>query len=114
MKVFVAGATGALGARLVPLLVSKGHDVAGTTRTVGKTDALRAAGATPLVLDVLDRDAVVEAITKAEPDVVVHQATALAGFTDFRKFEEGFAMTNRLRTEGTDHLLEGMRAAGTR
>src|SRR5205823_8318397 len=101
--------TGALGHRLVPLLVSNGHTVVGTTTSPSKAAALRDAGATPVVLDVLDRDAVVEAVTEAQPDVVVHQATALAKFTNFRKFEEEFAVTNRLRTEGTDNLLEGMR-----
>jgi nucleoside-diphosphate-sugar epimerase len=109
MKIFVAGATGALGRRLVPLLVANGHTVVGTTRTPAKAQALRAAGATPVVLDALDRDAVVDAVTGAEPEVVVHELTALAGFSDFRKLEEGFAATNRLRTEGTDHLLEGIR-----
>jgi nucleoside-diphosphate-sugar epimerase len=109
MKIFVAGATGALGRRLVPLLVSNGHTVVGTTRTPDKAEALRAAGATPVVLDALDRDAVIDALTRAEPEVVVHQLTALAGFTDFRKLDEGFAATNRLRIEGTDHLLEGIR-----
>ncbi len=109
MRVFVAGATGAIGRRLVPLLVANGHIVIGTTRTAGKADALRAAGASPVVLDALDQDAVREALIRAEPDVVVHQLTALEGFTDFRKFDEGFAATNRLRTEGTDNLLAGMR-----
>src|SRR5436190_1040026 len=109
MRIFVAGATGALGRPLVSLLVERGHTVVGTTRTPSKVNQLRAAGAEPVVLDVLDRDAVIDALTGAEPEVVVHQATALAGFTDFRKFEEGFAQTNRLRTEGTDNLLEGMR-----
>jgi 2-alkyl-3-oxoalkanoate reductase len=114
MKIFVAGATGALGRRLVPLLVSNGHTVVGTTRTSDKADALRAVGAAPVVLDALDRDAVIDALTRAEPDVVVHELTALAGFTDFRKLDEGFAATNRLRTDGTDHLLEGMRQLGIR
>jgi nucleoside-diphosphate-sugar epimerase len=109
MKIFVAGATGALGRRLVPLLVSNGHTVVGTTRASSKAEALRAAGATPVVLDALDRDAVINALTRAEPDVVVHQLTALAGFSDFRKLDESFAATNRLRTEATDHLLEGIR-----
>lgn len=81
----------------------------GITRTTGKVDALRAAGATPVVLDVLDRAAVKEALTSAMPEVVVHQSTALAGFTDFRKFDEGFALTNRLRTEGTDNLIAAMK-----
>jgi 2-alkyl-3-oxoalkanoate reductase len=109
MRIFVAGATGALGRRLVPLLVANGHSVVGTTRTPGKADALRAAGVTPVVLDALDRDAVIDALTRAEPEVVVDQLTALAGFSDFRKLDDSFAATNRLRTEGTDHLLEGIR-----
>jgi nucleoside-diphosphate-sugar epimerase len=109
MKTFVAGATGALGRRLVPLLVERGHTVVGTTTTPAKVDALRAVGATLVILDILDRDAVIDALTRTEPEVVVHQATALAGFTGFRKFDEGFAATNRLRTEGTDNLLEGIR-----
>ncbi len=114
MKIFVAGATGAIGSRLVPTLVEHGHSVVGTTTTPAKADALRAAGATPVILDVLDRDAVVNALAQGQPDAVVHQATALWGFTDFRKFDEGFALTNRLRTEGTDNLLEGMRKASVR
>jgi nucleoside-diphosphate-sugar epimerase len=114
MRIFVAGATGAIGRRLLPLLVSNGHTVIGTTRTASKADEIRDAGAGPVVLDALDRDAVVEALIRAEPDVVVHQLTALAGFTDFRKFDEGFAATNRLRTEGTDNLIAGMRWFGVR
>lgn len=109
MKVFVAGATGAIGRRLVPLLISNGHTVIGTTRTTAKVDALHAAGATAVVLDVLDRAAVNEALKSAMPEVVVHQSTALSGFTDFRKFDEGFALTNRLRTEGTDNLIAVMK-----
>lgn len=114
MRIFVAGATGVIGRRLVPLLVANGHTVIGTARTAGKADALRAAGASPVVVDALDRDAVREALIRAEPEVVVHQLTALAGFTDFRKFDEGFAVTNRLRTEGTDNLIGGMWEVGVR
>lgn len=114
MRIFVAGATGVIGRRLVPLLVANGHTVIGTARTAGKADELRAAGASPLVVDALDRDAVREALIRAEPEVVVHQLTALAGFTDFRKFDEGFAVTNRLRTEGTDNLIGGMWEVGVR
>jgi 2-alkyl-3-oxoalkanoate reductase len=113
MRIFIAGATGAIGRRLVPQLVSRGHSVTGTTRTPGKAESLRAAGATPVVLDALDREAVRAALTRARPEVVVHQLTALDGFTDFRKFDQGFGATNRLRTEGTDNLLAGMREAGT-
>jgi 2-alkyl-3-oxoalkanoate reductase len=114
MRIFVAGATGAIGRRLVPLLVANGHAVVGTARLAGKADALRAAGARPVVLDALDRDAVREALIQVEPEVVVHQLTALAGFTDFRKFDEGFAATNRLRTEATDNLLAAMKEVGAR
>ena len=115
MRIFLTGATGALGARLVPLLVADGHEVVGTTRTAGKADALRAAGAEPAVLDVLDRPATLDAVAKAEPDVIVHQATALAGGSfDLKHFDRFFATTNRLRTEGTDTILEAARAAGVR
>ena len=115
MKIFLAGATGALGTQLVPLLVSSGHAVVGTTRSPDKADALRAAGAEPVVLDVLDESAVLEAVLRVEPEVVVHQATALSSMGDNpRKFDEEFAATNRLRTEGTDHLLAAARAAGVR
>jgi nucleoside-diphosphate-sugar epimerase len=114
MRIFVAGATGALGRRLVPLLVVDGHAVTAMTRTAGKAAGLRAAGAEPVVADALDRDAVLRAVCAARPEVVVHQATALAGVTNLRKFDKGFAATNRLRTEGTDHLLEAAQAAGAR
>ncbi|MDQ4132918.1 MAG: NAD(P)-dependent oxidoreductase [Actinomycetota bacterium] len=114
MRIFVAGATGVIGRRLVPLLVGNGHTVVGTTRAAHKADTLWAAGASAVVLDALDRDAVREAIARAGPDVVVHQLTALAAFTDFRKFDESFAVTNRLRTQGTDNLIAGMREAGVR
>ena len=100
MRIFVAGATGALGRRLVPLLVQGGHQVTGMTRTAGKAAGLRAAGAEPVVADALDRDAVLRAVVAARPEVVVHELTALAGMTDFRRLDEGFALTNRLRSEG--------------
>jgi 2-alkyl-3-oxoalkanoate reductase len=114
MRIFLAGATGALGSRLVPLLVDAGHEVTGMTRTPAKTDRLRAAGAEPVVADGLDRDAVVAAVTAARPDVVVHQLTALSDLSSMRDFDAVFAPTNRLRTEGTEHLLAGARAAGAR
>jgi 2-alkyl-3-oxoalkanoate reductase len=114
MRVFVAGATGALGRRLVPLLVAGGHQVTAMTRSPGKAAGLRAAGAEPVVADALDRDAVLAAVAEARPEVVVHQLTALAGALDFRRFDESFAATNRLRTEGTDHLVAAARAAGAR
>ena len=113
MKVFVAGATGALGRRLVPRLVAQGHDVTGMTRTPDKEAALRELGATPVVADALDPDAVAAAVAAAEPEVIVHQLTALSGGSlDLRRFERTFALTNRLRTEGTDNLLAAGRAVG--
>ena len=114
MKVFVAGATGALGTQLVPLLVAHGHDVVGMTRTPAKADRLRHAGARPVVADALDGDAVGGAVGEAEPDVIVHQLTAIPPKINMRRFEREFALTNRLRTEGTDHLLSAGRAAGVR
>jgi 2-alkyl-3-oxoalkanoate reductase len=114
MKVFVAGATGALGTRLIPRLIAAGHKVTGMTRTAAKADLVRGLGATPALADALDADAVGAAVGEAEPDVVVHQLTALSGQLDFRKPDQAFAATNRLRTEGTDHLLAAARAAGAR
>jgi nucleoside-diphosphate-sugar epimerase len=114
MKVFVAGAGGAIGAKLVPGLVADGHEVVAMTRSPAKEDALRALGAEPAIADGLDRAAVVEAVRRSEPEVVIHQMTSLATATDMKNFDREFALTNRLRTEGTDHLLEGARAAGAR
>jgi len=119
MKVFVAGATGVLGRELVPRLVARGHEVVGMTRTASKQDGLRALGARPVVADALDPDAVAEAVASAEPNVIVHQLTALSApmsIRDARHPERSFAftMTNRLRTEATDHLLAAGRAVGAR
>jgi nucleoside-diphosphate-sugar epimerase len=112
MNVFIAGASGAAGRALIPLLVEHGHRVTGTTRSPAKTGALRALGAEPVVLDGLDRAAVIEAVGRARPDAIVHQMTALSGLTDLRRFERAFETTNRLRTEGTDNLAAAARAAG--
>jgi nucleoside-diphosphate-sugar epimerase len=114
MKVFLAGATGVVGARLVPQLVGAGHRVMGTTRTPGKVDAVRALGAEPVLMDALDAGSVKDAVADAAPDVVVHQLTALPAALDPRRFREAFAETNRLRTEGTDHLVEAAAASGVR
>jgi nucleoside-diphosphate-sugar epimerase len=114
MRIFVAGATGALGKRLVPLLVAHGHDVTGLTRRESNVDALRNAGAKPVVADALDPDALARAITQAEPEVIVHELTAFAGSLDLRHFEREAAQTNRLRTEGTDNLLSAGQALGVR
>jgi 2-alkyl-3-oxoalkanoate reductase len=119
MKVFVAGATGALGRALVPQLVARGHEVIGMTRTASKQDLLRSLGARPVVADALDPDAVAEAVASAEPEVIVHELTALSGkmsVRDMRHPDRSSAatMTNRLRTQGTDHLLAAGRAVGAR
>ena len=114
MRIFLAGATGAIGQRLVPLLVDAGHVVVGSTRTPAKVDGVRLAGATPVVLDGRDRDAVRRKVLEAEPEVVIHQMTALSGNLDLRHFAESFAATNRLRTEATDHLIEAAVEAGAR
>ena len=112
MRVFVAGASGAIGARLVPQLVQRGHEVIGTSRSPKKAERLRALGAEPVALDLLDPDAVRKAMAAAEPDAIVHQATALTGESDLKHFDKTFAQTNRLRTEGTDALLAAGRSAG--
>jgi 2-alkyl-3-oxoalkanoate reductase len=112
MKILVVGASGAIGRHLVAQLVARGHEVVGTTRTAAKTGDLRALGAEPVVVDVLDPDAVAEVVAKAEPAVVVHQATALNGPVSMRNVKRMAAATNRLRREGTDHLLAAARAVG--
>jgi 2-alkyl-3-oxoalkanoate reductase len=114
MRIFIAGATGAVGRRIVPLLVARGHDVVAMTRSAAKSDQLSALGATPALADGLDREAVISAVREAKPEVVVHQMTALASAKSFKKFDHEFALTNRLRTEGLDHLIEGAQAAGAR
>ena len=114
MKVFVAGSTGVVGRRLVPLLVKSGYEVTAMTRSSRKAEAWRAVGADPVVADGLDRFAVMQAVLRAEPEVVIHQMTGLTGIKSFKRFDDEFASTNRLRTEGTDHLLEAARAAGAR
>ena len=112
MRILLAGASGAIGKRLIPLLLRDDHHVIATTRTPHKLDGLRAAGADPIVMDALDRDAVMKTVVRAHPDVIVHQMTALTGTVNMKKFDEEFAITNRLRTEGTAHLLGAAAAAG--
>ncbi|HTZ23638.1 MAG TPA: NAD(P)-dependent oxidoreductase [Streptosporangiaceae bacterium] len=114
MRVFVMGATGALGQHLVPALVAAGHEVTATTRTPGKVAQLREAGAEPAVVDGLDRGAVVAAVQAAAPDVIVHEMTALADMRSLRNLDKVFATTNELRTRGTDNLLAAAAQAGTR
>jgi 2-alkyl-3-oxoalkanoate reductase len=113
MRVFVTGATGALGRHLVPGLVAAGHEVTATTRTAAKVAQLREAGAEPVVLDGLDREAVIAAVRAASPEVIVHEMTALADMRSLRKMDRVFAATNELRTRGTDNLLAAAERAGT-
>jgi nucleoside-diphosphate-sugar epimerase len=112
MRVFVAGASGAIGTRLVPQLIDRGHEVVGTFRSSGSGERLRALGAEPVAVDLLDRSAVRRAVLAAEPDAIVHQATALKDVRFGRNLDRTFALTNRLRTDGTDALLAAAREAG--
>jgi 2-alkyl-3-oxoalkanoate reductase len=114
MRVFVAGASGAIGSRLVPQLVTAGHEVIGTHVSPGGAERLSALGAKPVALDLLDASAVTEAVLEAAPDAIVHQATALASARFGRSLDRAFADTNRLRTDGTDNLLGAAREAGVR
>jgi 2-alkyl-3-oxoalkanoate reductase len=112
VRVFLAGATGAIGTQLLPLLLADGHRVTGMTRSPHKADALRAAGAEPVVADGLDAQAVRDAVMSAHPDAVIHQLTAIPQRLDPRKIIRDFELTDRLRTEGTRNLLAGAEAAG--
>ena len=112
MRALVVGASGVIGAHLVPQLRQRGHQVIGTCRSAGKAGRLRALGAEPIVLDVLDAGAIRAAVSAVQPDAVIYQATALAGVSDFKHFDASFAATNRLRTEGIDNLLAAARTAG--
>src|SRR5215207_9120168 len=113
MRVFVAGATGAIGKQLVPRLVAAGHEVHGMTRSESKQTMLSELGAVPVIADALDPDEVAEAVGSARPDVIVHELTAI-GALDMRHFDRDFVLTNRLRTEGTDYLLSAGQAVGVR
>jgi 2-alkyl-3-oxoalkanoate reductase len=112
MRVFVAGASGAIGTRLVSHLTDQGHEVIGTHRSRGSAERLQRLGAQPIELDLLDPRAVRKAVLEARPDAIVHQATALADVRFSRNLDRSFAQTNRLRTEGTDALLAAAREAG--
>jgi nucleoside-diphosphate-sugar epimerase len=114
MKILVAGATGALGRQLVPRLVAAGHDVTGLTRSDSKRQLVSDLGARAVVGNALDPDEVARAVAEAEPEVIVHQLTAIPRTLDMRRFDRDFALTNRLRTEATDHLLAAGRAVGLR
>jgi 2-alkyl-3-oxoalkanoate reductase len=112
MRVFVTGASGAIGTRLVPQLIDAGHEVIGTATSAKSAERVRRLDAKPVVLDLLDPSAVRKAVVGAAPDAIVHEATALADAKFTRNFDKTFAMTNRLRTEGTDALLAAAREAG--
>ena len=111
MRVFVAGASGAVGRRLLPMLVARGHEVTGTTRSEGSAAAIRAMGAEPVIVDGLDAVGIGEAVARARPDAIIHEMTALSGPPDFRRFDRWFARTNQLRTVGTSHLLAAAAAS---
>ena len=114
MKVLLAGATGALGKQLVPRLVADGHEVVGITRTESKLGMLRELGAAGVVADLLDPEQVARVVAEAEPEVIIHQLTALNRDFDVKHFDRTFEETNRLRTEATDHLLAAGRAVGVK
>ena len=114
MRVFVAGASGAIGTRLLPQLLQRGYEVIGTSRSPRGAERIRALGAPPIVLDLLDPAAVRTAVRETEPDAIVHQATALANVRFSRNLDRSFAETNRLRREGTDALLAAARETGVR
>src|SRR2546426_9693108 len=112
MKVLVVGASGAIGSRLVPQLIDAGHEVIGTHTSASRVERVRALGAKPVALDLLDAGVVRKAVREAEPDGIIHEATALADARFGRNFDRTFAQTNRLRSEGTDNLLAAAREAG--
>jgi nucleoside-diphosphate-sugar epimerase len=114
MRIFVAGATGAVGRPLIGALISAGHSVTGLTRTAAKADPIRRTGAEPVVADGLDAEAVREAVASAKPDVVIREMTDLRDATDLRHFDRAFANSNALRTRGTDNLLAAAREAGVK
>jgi nucleoside-diphosphate-sugar epimerase len=114
MRIFVTGASGALGSRLVPQLIDAGHDVIGTHNSPSNAELLRTLGAKPVMVDLLDAYAVRQAVLQSEPDAIVHQATALAKAKFGRSLDKAFAKTNELRTKGTDALLAAAREAGVR
>jgi nucleoside-diphosphate-sugar epimerase len=114
MKIFVAGATGAIGKRLIPMLVDARHTVIGTTQHADKMRSIHSAGATPMLVNALNKNEVLDAVQKTQPEIIIHQLTAIPINLNLRHFDEDFRVTNRLRTEGTDHLLTAARLAGVR
>src|SRR5512135_613508 len=114
MKVFVAGGGGAIGRPLIPQLVGRGYEVVALPRSRASAERLRARGAEAAIADALDQPAVIEAVRQTRPEIIIHQLTALSQIKSLRNFDREFALTNRLRTEGTDNLLEAARRAGVR
>src|ERR1700681_1851797 len=114
MKVLVTGGTGAIGKFLLPLLVENKHEVVALTRSATKAAELEDGGVSAFIVDPLDKERLVAAVRRAEPDVIIHQLTALSGVGNFRTFDQEFALTNRFRTEVTDNLLAAARTIGTR
>ena len=112
MKIFLAGAAGTIGKRLVPLLLEAGHHVVGTTRSTTKADGLRAAGVQPVVVDVFDASALSRAVSAARPDIIVHQLTDLPAGLDPSRMAEGTRRNARMRREGTRNLVDAALAAG--
>jgi nucleoside-diphosphate-sugar epimerase len=112
MRVLVVGASGVIGTRLAPLLAERGHQVTGTSRSAAKAGQLRSLGAEPAVLDVLDAAAVRAVVTRARPEAIIYQSTALSGISFSRNMDRAFGPTNLLRTTGTDNLLAAAREAG--
>src|SRR5215470_11674126 len=112
MRIFVAGASGAIGSRLVARLINRNHEVIGAFKNPEHVERVRALGAKPAILDVLDRGAVRKAVLETKPEAIIHEATALSVRFDFKHLDRTFAQTNRLRTEGTDALLAAAREAG--
>jgi len=112
MRIFLAGATGAIGHHLVPALVAAGHSVVAMIRSQGKADLVGLMGASPVIADAFDASAVLAAVRQAEPEIVIHQLTAIPPNANFRTFDRDFALTNRLRREGLNNLLAAARSAG--
>jgi nucleoside-diphosphate-sugar epimerase len=114
MRIFITGATGAIGQRLLPQLKERGHQLVAGVRSAAHLDRLRALGVESVILDLLDPEAVRLAVCAARADAIIHEATALGGVTDLKHFDRSFGLTNQLRTRATDHLIAAARASGVR
>ena len=114
MRVFLAGATGVLGRRLIPNLLERGHSVIGTSNTKTKLSELRKLGVEAVLMNGIERDSVVSAVNAARPDVVVNEMTALSSVRNLKHFDRVFNLTNRLRAEGTAHLLAAAKQCGAK